>query len=85
MESSIGELTKVNTANGQAETIAKGLSFPEDVEVAWDNNQAFVSERTGEVRIVCPGEPGKVIAMRRRHSGALSCGNGRRDLCVGAS
>ncbi|OGB95867.1 MAG: hypothetical protein A2Z31_08015 [candidate division NC10 bacterium RBG_16_65_8] len=62
VEWSIGELSKVDTATGKVTTVATGLSYPEDVEVDWAANQVFVSERTGAIKKIWPGEKTVVVA-----------------------
>ncbi len=62
VEWSIGELSKVETSSGQVTSIATGLSYPEDVEVDWAAGEVFVSERTGAVKRIWPGEKSVVIA-----------------------
>ncbi len=62
VEWSIGELSKVDTSGGQVTSVATGLSYPEDVEVDWAAGQVFVSERTGAIKKIWPGEKSVVIA-----------------------
>ena len=61
VEWSLGELSKVETSSGAVETTLTGLTFPQDVEVDWDANQIFVSERTGPISQVFPHEGKKKI------------------------
>lgn len=62
VEWSVGELSKVEISTGKVQTVLVGLSFPEDVEVDWDTNEIFVSERTGTIVKVYPGERKETIA-----------------------
>ena len=62
VEWSIAELCKVEVATGKVTTVMTGLHYPEDVEVDWQTNQIFVSERTGAVLRVWPGEKTQTIA-----------------------
>jgi hypothetical protein len=62
VEWSIGELSKVEIATGNVEKIKGGLKYPEDVEVDWNANELFISQRTGEIIQVSPGGRSKVIA-----------------------
>jgi DNA-binding beta-propeller fold protein YncE len=67
VEWSIGELSKVEVGTGAVTTIVPGsghpnpLDLPEDVEVDWDAGQLFVSERTGAVIQIWPGERSQVL------------------------
>src|SRR5690242_11458366 len=61
VEWSLGELSKVDTSSGAVETTLSGLTFPQDVEVDWDANQIFVSERSGPISHVFPHEGKKEI------------------------
>jgi hypothetical protein len=61
VEWSLGELSKVETSSRAVETILAGLTFPQDVEVDWDANQIFVSERMGPISQVFPHEGKKKI------------------------
>ena len=62
VEWAIGELSKVDTATGQVTTVMTGLAYPEDVEVDWKTGQLFVSQRTGAVVQVWPGEKSQPVA-----------------------
>ncbi len=62
VEWSIGELNKVDTATGNVSSVFSGLSYPEDVEVDWATGEIFVSERTGAIQRVWPGEKSQVVA-----------------------
>jgi hypothetical protein len=62
VEWSIGELSKVEVVTGKVTTVWTGLHFPEDVEVDWQTQEIFVSERTGAVVRVWPGETAQSIA-----------------------
>jgi DNA-binding beta-propeller fold protein YncE len=62
VEWSIGDLCKVEVATGLVTTVLTGLSLPEDVEVDWASQQIFVSERSGDVVQVFPGEKSQTIA-----------------------
>ena len=61
VEWSLGELSKVETWTGAIETTLTGLTLPQDVEVDWDANEIFVSERTGPISQVFPHEGKKKI------------------------
>jgi DNA-binding beta-propeller fold protein YncE len=61
VEWSIGELSKVEVKTGKVTTVKTGLSYPEDVEVDWKTGEIFVSERTGAVIRVGPGEKTETI------------------------
>jgi hypothetical protein len=61
VEWSIGELSKVEVKTGKVTTAMTGLKYPEDVEVDWQTKEIFVSERTGAVKRVWPGEKSKTI------------------------
>src|SRR2546425_5467156 len=61
VEWSIGELSKVDLPVGAVTTIKTGLAYPEDVEVDWQTGDVFVSERTGPVVQVWPGEKSETI------------------------
>jgi DNA-binding beta-propeller fold protein YncE len=61
VEWSTGELSKVEVATGMVTTVTTGLSYPEDVEVDWQTNEIFVSERTGAVIRIRPGEKSETI------------------------
>ncbi len=54
VEWSIGELSRVDVQTGTVVPIKTGLSYPEDVEVDWQANEIFVSERTGNVIRIRP-------------------------------
>jgi DNA-binding beta-propeller fold protein YncE len=56
VEWSIGELSKVDLANGLVETVLTGLTLPQDVVVDWDTGDIFVSERIGPISQVFGGE-----------------------------
>jgi sugar lactone lactonase YvrE len=62
VEWSLGELSKVDVDTGEVTTLLTGLSYPQDVEVDWDTGRIYVSERTGTIRRVWPGEGSQVIA-----------------------
>lgn len=62
VEWSIGELSRVEVDTGVVMRIAAGLSYPEDVEVDWQAQEIFVSERTGAVVRIWPGEKRSTIA-----------------------
>jgi hypothetical protein len=82
VEWSIGELNKVEVDTGKVTALQPGLSYPEDVEVDWDTGQIFVSERTGAIRRVWPGERSEVIAKPggAPHQLALVKQGGKRIL-----
>lgn len=61
VEWSIGELSKVEVNTGMVTTVMTGLSYPEDVEVDWQTNEIFVSERTGAVIRVWPDKGSETI------------------------
>ncbi|MEK7408690.1 MAG: YncE family protein [Acidobacteriota bacterium] len=62
VEWSIGVLSKVDVGTGMVTTVQTGLAYPEDVEVDWGTGEIFVSERTGAVVRIWPGEKTEVIA-----------------------
>lgn len=62
VEWSSGELSKVEVETGMVTSVRSGLSYPEDVEVDWATGEVFVSERTGAVVRVGPGDKPAVIA-----------------------
>lgn len=61
VEWSIGELNKVEVGTGMVTTVMTGLSYPEDVEVDWQTNEIFVSERTGAVIRIVGGRKSEVV------------------------
>jgi hypothetical protein len=61
VEWSIGELSKVDTQTKGVTTIKTKLSYPEDVEVDWQTGDIFVSERTGTITRVGPGDRSDVV------------------------
>ena len=61
VEWSIGELSRVEVNTGMLTTVKTGLSYPEDVEVDWQTKEIFVSERTGTVVRIWPGEKSETI------------------------
>lgn len=62
VEWSAGELSKVDVRTGMVTSVRTGLSYPEDVEVDWATKELFVSERTGAVVKIGPGNRPAVIA-----------------------
>jgi len=56
VEWSLGELSKVDVQTGRVTTVRTGLTFPQDVEVDWVSGEIYVSERTGAVLQIWPGE-----------------------------
>jgi hypothetical protein len=82
VEWSIGELSKVEVTTGSVTTVLTGLAYPQDVEVDWDAKQIFVSQRTGEVVQVWPGERAKPVAKPggAPHQLALVKKGGKRFL-----
>lgn len=61
VEWSIGELCKIEVATGMVTTVKTGLSYPEDVEVDWQTNEIFVSERTGKVIRIAGGKRAEAL------------------------
>lgn len=62
VEWSIGELAMVETQTGMVTTVRTGLKFPQDLEVDWATGDIFVSERTGAILQVGPGERTRSVA-----------------------
>lgn len=56
VEWSIGELCKVDVNTGKITKVLDKFNYPEDVEVDWDTGEIFISERTGEITRVTPGQ-----------------------------
>jgi hypothetical protein len=61
VEWSIGELSQVEVKTGMVTTVKTKLSYPEDVEVDWQTGEIFVSERTGTVIRIWPGEKSETL------------------------
>jgi len=82
VEWSIGELSKVELKTGKVSTALTGLTYPQDVEVDWATGEIFVSQRTGEVLRVSPGEKSQVVARPggAPHQLALVKTGGKRYL-----
>ncbi|HEY0551244.1 MAG TPA: hypothetical protein VGF13_16690, partial [Verrucomicrobiae bacterium] len=82
VEWAIGELSKVDLPGGAVTTVKTGLAFPQDVELDWAAGEIFVSERTGAIVQVWPGERSKQIALPggAPHQLALVKKGGQRRL-----
>jgi hypothetical protein len=62
VEWSIGELSQVEISSGKVFTVRTGLSLPQDVEVDWDTNEIFISERTGDIKkLGAEGQPEVIV------------------------
>jgi DNA-binding beta-propeller fold protein YncE len=81
-EWSIGQLSKVDVWTGMVTTVMTGLVLPQDVEVDWSTGEIFVSQRTGSVVQVWPGERARTIATPggAPHQLALVRQGGKRFL-----
>src|SRR6266852_1067105 len=82
VEWSIGQLSKVDVWTGMVTTVMTGLALPQDVEVDWSTGEIFVSQRTGSVVQVWPGERARTIATPggAPHQLALVRQGGKRFL-----
>jgi DNA-binding beta-propeller fold protein YncE len=62
VEWSIGRLSRAEVATGLVTTVQERLTFPQDVLVDWDTGEIFVSQRTGAILHVIPGQDARVVA-----------------------